>query len=98
MLKRAFLAFTFIAALSAGGLGLSSAAMAWHDCDDDYGYRAAYYPSYVGYSYGPRVSYYQNYPVYYRSYPAYYRDHRFDDDHHHHHGHHHSGMSISFGF
>jgi len=99
MLKRAVVAFTFLAALSAGGLGLSSTAKAWHDCDDDYGYRAAYYPSYVSYGYAPRVSYYRSYPVYYRSYPSYYRPYRFDDGHHHHHHHdgHHSGVSISFG-
>ena len=94
MLKRVLLAFAFVAALGAGGLGMSSKALAWH-CDDDYGYGGyggyrTYYPSDYGYDYSPRVSYY-------RSYPAYYRDYRFDDDYRHHH-HHHSGLSVSFGF
>ena len=95
MFKRMFLAIAFIAALSAGGLGMSSKAVAWH-CDDDYGYgyRAAYYPSYYGYGgygYAPRASYYRSYPVYYRNYG-------YDGHHHHHHDHDRSHVTFSFGF
>ena len=91
MLKRMFLAIAFLAALGAGGLGLSSHAVArHHDCDDDYGYSyRSYYPAYYGYSYAPRV--------YYRSYPVYYRDYDYGH-HHHHHDHDRSHVTFSFGF
>ena len=99
MVKRVLLAFTFVAALGAAGLGIGSKALAWHDCDSGYGYRgyggygySAYYPSHYGYGYEPRVAYYPSY-----RYPVYYGN--FDGDHHHdHHDHHHNGLSISFGF
>src|SRR3954469_25571726 len=103
MLKRALLAFTFIAALATGGLGMAGNAAAWHDCDDDYGYSYGY-RSYA--TYAPRVVYYsavpvRSYPVFYgRGYDSYDR-HRFydQDDHHHHHGHHdHDGVRVTFGF
>ena len=94
MFKRILLAFTFVAALGAAGLGMSSKALAWHDCGGGYGYGgygySAYEPSYYGYGYGPRTAYYPSY-----RYPVYYYG-NFDGGHHHHHGH--SGLSFTFGF
>jgi hypothetical protein len=101
MVKRVLLAFTFVAALGAVGLGVGSKATAWSDCNDGggYGYGASYptyavgyagYPPYVGYA--PRVAYYSAVPV--RSYPVYYGR----EGHHHHHDHHNNGLTISFGF
>jgi hypothetical protein len=100
MVKRALLAFTFIVALGAAGLGVGSKALAWSDCNRDVGYGYAY-PTYAaGYSgdtpyvsYAPRVAYYPSVPV--RSYPVYYG--RSNYGHHHHHDHH-NGLTISLGF
>ena len=98
MVKRALLAFTFVAALGAAGLGVGSKAMAWSDCNSGgYGYAyPTYAVGYAGYSpyvgYAPRVAYYPPVPV--RGYPVYYGR----DGHRHHHDHHHNGLTISFGF
>src|SRR5436190_6621723 len=97
MVKRALLAFTFIAALGTASLGIGGKAMAWNDCNSGYAY-SSYpyaYPTYaVGYSgYAPRVAYYPAYPV--RSYSAYYGR---AYDGHRHHDHHHNGLTVSFGF
>lgn len=62
MFKRVLLAFAFVAAFGAAGLGISSIAAA-HGCggyrtygySSGYGYSPAYYH---GYGYGPSVSYY----------------------------------------
>ena len=64
MFKRVLLAFTFVVALGAAGVGMSSKAMAY-GCDyGGYGYRAAYYPpvyaSYRSYGYGGPVAYPQS--------------------------------------
>jgi hypothetical protein len=90
MVKRALLAFTFVAAFAVAGIGISSLATAH---GGGCGYRSAYYggyPAHYGYSYGPRVAHYPRaYPVYYGGYDYYApapRHHR------------HNGISISFGF
>ena len=90
MFKRALLAFTFVFAIGAAGLGIGSKAMAWSDWHSNVvAYPDPYaYPTYAGYagyySYAPRVAYYPTHPV--RSYPVFYgRDY---DRHHHHHKHH----------
>ncbi len=90
-MKRIFLALTFVAALGAAGLGMSSTAEARHGCYDyGFGY-STYYPAhYSYYDYGPRFTYYRSH-----GYP--HRHHR-----HHHRGHHHhrdrGGLSFSIGF
>jgi len=103
MFKRTLVAFTFVVAMGAAGLGIGSKAMAWSDCHSNVvAYPYDYYPSYSGYAvyrgYAPRVAYYPTYPV--RSYPVFYgrtygRD--YDRDYHHH-RHHDNGLTISFGF
>lgn len=93
MVKRALLAFTFVAALGAASLGIGSKAMAWSDCNSGVVYP---YPPYtVGYAgfVAPRVAYYPPAPV--RTYPVFYG--RVSDGHHHH-DHYHSGLTVSFGF
>ena len=95
MFKRMLLALAFVAALGAGGLGMSSKAAA--HCDDGYGYGSYYrsYPSYYGYGYGPRVVSYRNYPAY----PVYYGGFRDGYRHHHHHDDDDRGrVFVSFGF
>ncbi len=85
MLKRVVLAFTFVAALTAAGFGMSNKAMAWNDCNNGYGYAyPTYYPAY----YVPRVATYRSYPVFYGSF----------NNGHHHHDHHRSGLRLTFGF
>jgi hypothetical protein len=94
-MKRIFLALTFVAALAAAGLGMSSTATAGHGCYDDYyggwyGYRSHYYPSYYSYyDYGPSFSYYRSHG---------HRSHHHGHHHHGHHGHGHSGLHFSIGF
>jgi hypothetical protein len=82
ILKRTILALSFVVALCAAGLGMSSTAQA-HGCG--YGvYRPTYFAApapYYGYG-APRLSHY----------------HDFDDHHHHHHHDHDSHVFISFGF
>lgn len=95
MFKRVLLALTFVAALGAGGLGMSSHAVAWDDCGGGYGYAyPAYYPSNYGYGYGygPRAAYYPSY-----AYPSYYGGY-YGGGHHHHRHHDRGGLSVSFGF
>ena len=96
MVKRALLAFSFLAAL--GVVGVGSKAMAWNDCGGR-PYVAAYqYPPYGTYAtygagWGPQVAYYPAAVPVVRTYPVVYgRDY---DRHHHHH---HDGVRISFGF
>ncbi len=91
MFKRIMLAFTFVAALGVVGLGFSSNADAWSDCNNGYAYSPYAYPTYA--AYGPRVVYYPTYPV--RNYPVFYGH---VDGHHHHHDHHHNGLVIGFHF
>ena len=93
MVKRGLLALTFIAALSAVGLGFGSQAKAWSDCNT--GVLYPYPPYTVGYApyVAPRVAYYPPVPL--RTYPVYYGR---AYDRHHHHDHHHNGVTISFGF
>jgi hypothetical protein len=95
MFKRILLAVAFVAALVAGGVGLSSTAQAGHGCDYGYGgYRTYYYPGSYGY-YSPRASYYRSY----YDYPSdYYYGHRRHHGHRHHHHDDHVGISFSFGF
>jgi hypothetical protein len=95
MFKRILLAVAFVAALAAGGVGLSSTAQAGHGCDYGYGgYRTYYYPGSYGY-YAPRASYYRSY----YDYPSdYYYGHRRHHGHRHHHHDDHVGISFSFGF
>ena len=90
-MKRIFLTLTFVAALAAAGLGMSSTAEADHSCGyGGYGYRSYNYPSYYsyydGYDYGPRFSYYRSY------------GHRGYDGHHGYHDRGHSGVYFSIGF
>ncbi len=98
MFKRVVLALTFVAALGAAGLGMSSNANAGHGCGYGYEY-GAYYPSHYGsWGYGPQISYYRGYD----------RFHHHDSWHHGHHGHHGhrrhghhghgSGVHFSIGF
>jgi hypothetical protein len=92
MVKRALLAFTFVAALGAASFGIGNKAMAWSDCNSGVVYPyptyAVGYPGYVP----PRVAYYPPVPV--RTYPVFY-GHVSDG---HHHDHHHNGLTVSFGF
>jgi hypothetical protein len=97
MLKRVLLGLTFVAALGAAGLGMTSSAQADHRCGyGGYGYRTAYYPSYHsyygGYDYGPRVSYYRSYG--HRGYHGHHRQHY----HHGHRDHDRGRVSFSIGF
>jgi hypothetical protein len=91
-MKRIMLALTFVAALAAGGLGMSSKAAAWHGCHESYGYGhyggyRSYPVYYSDWGYSPRHSYYGGY-----SRRHYHRSHW--HDHHHDHG----GIHFSFGF
>jgi hypothetical protein len=92
-MKRILLSLAFVAALAAGGLGLSSAAEAYGGCGyGSYGYSSNYYPSYYGgYGYAPQVSYYRDYG--HRGH-----GHRRYHGHHDYHGHGHSGLHFSIGF
>jgi hypothetical protein len=94
MFRRVFLAFTFVAALGAAGLGMNSKATAGHGCYDDFGYSYRYPAYYSYYGYGPRLAYYPSHRAYYGDFDG----HR--HGYHHHHGHHHHdhGVRISFGF
>jgi len=96
MFRRVLLAFTFVVAMGAAGLGIGSKAMAWSDCHSNVvAYPYEYYPTYAGYAgYAPRVAYYPAYPV--RSFPVFY-GRAYDRDYHRHH-HHDNGLTISFGF
>ena len=95
MFKRMFLTCTFIAAIGAAGLGVTSTATAWDDCAG--GYRTAYYPTAYPayYGYAPSVAYYRQ-PLVVRNYGYY--DGRYDDHHHRHHDRDHNFVSFSFGF
>jgi hypothetical protein len=89
MVRRMFLAISFVVALGLAGLGMSNTAEA-HGCGrGGYGgYYGAYYaPSYGVYPYVSRASYYP--PVYYG--PAYYGGYG-------RHRHHDGGLYISLGF
>lgn len=96
MFKRMLLVSTFITALGAAGLAVTTKATAWDDCSG--GYRTAYYPTYS--------AYYPSYPTYYGYGPsaAYYRapvvvrNYGFHDGHHDYHHHDHNRISFSFGF
>jgi hypothetical protein len=109
MSKRVLLALTFVAALGAAGVGMTSKAQAGHDCGygghgyGGYGY-SDYYPAYVSsYGYAPRFSYYRSagYPHFDRHYYRGHHGHRHHGHRHHgHHGRHHrdSGVHFSIGF
>lgn len=94
MFRRVLLVFTFVAALGAAGLGMSSKAMAGHRSHDDYGYSNRY-PAYATYySYGPRAAYYPSRPAYsdfggYHGRRPYRQGSRHYND---------RGVRISFGF
>ena len=86
MFKRGLVALTFVAVLATAGLGFSSSATAFDNCNP-----AVAYPYPTVAAYPPQVAYYPPAPV--RSYPVFYGH---VDDHHHHH--HHPGLTFSIGF
>jgi hypothetical protein len=96
MFKRMMLAFTFLAAMGAVGLGFGSKAAAWDSCNSGYVYPYPYanpyaYPTYA--AYGPSFAYYPTGPI--RTRPVFYGH---NDGHHHHHDHHHNNFVLGFRF
>jgi hypothetical protein len=93
MFKRVLLSLTFVAALGAASLGMSSKANAYGCGYGVYGVGYGYYPTYSSYyGYPGSAIVVRRAPIY----PVYYG---FDGHRHHHHRHHrHGGIRVSFGF